>query len=126
MIESGTRVLTDENLHPEVVSFLRREGGDVLDVREEGLTGVSDEELIRRAEAEHRIVITHDRDFGRLLTARGQLSIGVIYLRPGHIDAEFTIGTLQALSEYDRPNRPFIVVAERRKQQVQVRVRPLT
>lgn len=36
------------------------------------------------------------------------------------------IGTLQALSEYDRPSRPFIVVAERRKQQVQVRVRSLT
>ena len=57
--------------------------------------------------------------------AQEQLSVGVIYLRPGHIDPEFTIGTLRVLSEYERPEFPFIVVAEREKQKVSVRVRTI-
>jgi len=125
MIDSEARLLTDENVHPQVVSFLRDRGCDVLDVKELGRMGTSDPEIVRRAADEGRTIITHDRDFGRLLMAQEQLSVGVIDLRPGHIDPEFTIGTLRVLSEYERPELPFIVVAEREKQRVSVRVRTI-
>lgn len=125
MIDADVRVLTDENVHPEVVSFLRAGGSDVLDVKEEGWTGMVDEKIVRRAEEKQRIIVTHDRDFGQLLIAQGHLDVGIIYLRPGHIDPQFTIGTLRALSQYERPDPPFIVVAERQKQQVSVRIRTL-
>ena len=39
MIDAGVRVLTDENVHPEVGSFLRAEGKDVRDVKEDRWTG---------------------------------------------------------------------------------------
>jgi predicted nuclease of predicted toxin-antitoxin system len=125
VIDADSRLLTDENLHPGVVSFLRENGCDILDVKEEELSGTSDEALVRHAEEESRIIVTHDRDFGRLLIAQGTLSVGVIYLRPGHINPEFTIGTLRVLSTYERPARPFVVVAERQKQNVQVRIREI-
>lgn len=51
------------------------------------------------------------------------LPTGVIYLRPGHIDPVFTIGTLRVLAEHERPTAPFIVVAEREQQTVHVRTR---
>lgn len=126
MIDADVRVLTDENVHPEVVSFLRAEGSDVRDVKEEGWTGMNDEGIVSRAEDEQRVIVTHDRDFGQMLIAQARLNIGIIYLRPGHIDPRFTIEMLQALLQYDRPDPPFIVVAERQEQQVKVRVRTLT
>lgn len=59
--------LTDENIHPEVVRFLEEQGHDVLDVKREGLAGSSDRTLIQRARNEERVIVTHDRDFGRLV-----------------------------------------------------------
>ena len=42
-------LLTDENVHPGVLAYLRSEGFDVLDVKEEGLGGADDVLLIRLA-----------------------------------------------------------------------------
>lgn len=126
MIDADIRVLTDENIHPEVVSFLRTEGKGVRDVKEEGWMGMEDVKIIHRAEEEQRVIVTHDRDFGQLLIAQARVNVGIIYLRPGHIDPRFTIETLQVLFQYDRPDPPFIVVAERQKQQVNVRIRTLS
>jgi len=36
-------VLTDENIDPDVVVFLRKNGFDVFDIKEEGLQATSDE-----------------------------------------------------------------------------------
>jgi len=38
-------ILTDENIHPEVVAYLRTKGFDVLDVKEEGWQGKKDSDL---------------------------------------------------------------------------------
>lgn len=42
----GYRLLTDENIHPEVVKYLRFKGFDVFDTKEEGLRGKKDMEPI--------------------------------------------------------------------------------
>ncbi|MBI3696105.1 MAG: DUF5615 family PIN-like protein [Acidobacteria bacterium] len=57
-------LLSDENVHPEVVAFLRRQGWDVLDVKEKGWNGADDVALIRTAFEANRVVLTHDSDFG--------------------------------------------------------------
>lgn len=67
MTPADWKLLTDENLHPEVVQWLRGEGFDVLDVKDEDLFGTDDLTIVRRAWAEQRIILTHDRDFGRLI-----------------------------------------------------------
>jgi len=118
--------LADENVHPEVVAYLRTHGFDVLDVKEAGMTGAGDLALIRAATAADRVVLTHDRDFGTLAIAAGEPTAGIVYLRPGHIRAGFTIRTLAALlaRELDLAV-PFLIVAEGGAGAVRIRVREL-
>ncbi|HSK76260.1 MAG TPA: DUF5615 family PIN-like protein [Thermoanaerobaculia bacterium] len=118
--------LTDENIHPEVVKLLRERGNDLLDVKESGLVGSSDLAILRKAYAEHRVVLTHDSDFGRLAVAGLEPVVGIVYLRPGHIEPAFTMGTLDALFErIGEIDTPFMVVAERSAGQVKIRLRQL-
>ena len=90
-------LLTDENIDPAVVSFLRRSRFDVLDVVEARLIGSTDRSLLQLAVSEGRVVVTHDSDFGTLAIRQTAPVIGIIYLRPGHIDSQFTIDSIQAL-----------------------------
>lgn len=89
--------LTDENIDQEVVKFLRDQGFDVLDIKEQGLFSLADRNILEMAEAQNRIVISQDSDFGTLIF-RDKLDVrGVIYLRPGHESPEIhlqTIGTV--------------------------------
>jgi len=51
---------------------------------------------------------------------------GIIYLRPGHIDPDFTVATLRYLRIQDiEVEFPFVIVAERRQQRIRVRVRQM-
>jgi predicted nuclease of predicted toxin-antitoxin system len=117
-------LIADENVHPQVVEALRRQGFDILDVKESGWIGSTDLEVVRRAFAESRIVLTHDSDFGKLAVTTREPLIGVVYLRPGHIDARFTLQTLEVLyAELIDVTPPFIVVAERIGERVRIRYR---
>jgi predicted nuclease of predicted toxin-antitoxin system len=119
-------LLADENIHAEVLAYLRQCGCDVLDVRESGLIGSDDLALLRLARSQNRVVVTHDSDFGALAIARLEPLIGIVFLRPGHIIPQFTIGTLRALFEENADlTPPFIVVAKRRGDQVAIRLRKL-
>lgn len=57
------RFLADENIANDVVIALRNAGHDVFDVKEQGLYGTSDQQLILLAFQQHRIILTHDKDF---------------------------------------------------------------
>jgi predicted nuclease of predicted toxin-antitoxin system len=75
------RFLTDENVARLVLRTLREEGHDVLDVVESRLRSAEDDEIIRVGIDEGRIIITHDKDFGGLLTYPKKEHGGVILLR---------------------------------------------
>jgi predicted nuclease of predicted toxin-antitoxin system len=78
---SEFKLLTDENVSPRVVSFLRENGFDVFDVKESGMNGYSDHIILERALSEHRFVVTHDADFGTLAINSEQPCYGILYLR---------------------------------------------
>jgi predicted nuclease of predicted toxin-antitoxin system len=119
-------LLTDENIHPVVVAELRAMGFDVYDVRKNGLFGRDDSALLQLAQSQGRAVVTHDRDFGTLTVARLEPFVGIIYLRPGHIDPQFTIESLRLVVAQDvELLPPFIVVAKRTANSVTIRVRNL-
>jgi predicted nuclease of predicted toxin-antitoxin system len=108
------------------VTFLRGERCDVLDVKESRLIGSDDLLLIRRAFAEQRVVLTHDSDFGALAVAAGEPITGIVYLRPGHIRAEYTVDTLRTLfGRQLKLTPPFIIVARRVDNKVRIRIRAL-
>jgi predicted nuclease of predicted toxin-antitoxin system len=118
------RFLADANVDPDVVAHLREIGHDAVHVREVGLAVADDEAILRSAHAQRRVVVTHDSDFGRLAIVEGVPFLGIVYVRPGHIDARFTMATLDAVLAMRWPRRgPFLIVARRRRHLVAIRVR---
>jgi predicted nuclease of predicted toxin-antitoxin system len=116
-------ILADENVHPEITAFLRKAGSDVDSIAEQGKFGLSDSEVLQQAAEGGRVVLTHDSDFGGL-ALMGAKFVGIIYLRPGHIRADFTIKTLEAIRDNaPEVTPPFILVAERTGDMVRIRVR---
>ena len=82
------RFLVNENVTGTVIRELRRLGHDVLSVKE-SMRSEADEVILARAQAEQRIVVTHDKDFGEL-AFRSHLptSCGVILFRLTGSDPE--------------------------------------
>ena len=72
--------LADESRPGPVIRALRQAGHDVVAIAETA-AGATDDQVLDRALAERRVLITEDRDFGNLVYARGRLSAGVILLR---------------------------------------------
>ncbi len=75
------KFLTDENVATSVVRALREAGFDVKDIKEEQLHGVSDNDVLRLASREDRIIITHDKDFANVLSFFRMKHKGIILLR---------------------------------------------
>jgi len=119
-------LLTDENVDPDVVAGLRGLGFDVLDVVQGGRQGASDVDLLRWATSQGRIVVSHDADFGTLAILQHEPLVGLVFLRPGHIDPQFTMATIRAVLNADPDvTPPFVLVAKRSGNQVTIRVRAL-
>lgn len=57
--------LADENFPRDAVEALRAEGYDVVWIRTE-FPGIADPEVLSIAQAENRILLTFDKDFGEL------------------------------------------------------------
>ena len=75
------RFLTDENIATSVVHAIRNSGFYVKDVKEENLHGTSDEEIINLANKEDLVIITHDKDFGKIIANHLVRHNGVILIR---------------------------------------------
>jgi len=75
------KILVDENIAWRVVDVLRKNGHDVLSIHEEGLSGSSDEIILKIAIKQQRIILTHDKDFGGLLHDLSQPLCGVVLIR---------------------------------------------
>ncbi|MGH2558101.1 MAG: DUF5615 family PIN-like protein [Thermomicrobiales bacterium] len=75
-------VYLDHNVDPHLAVSLRSQGYDTVVAQEIGMDKASDEEHLRYASREGRILITHDlRDFARLAEAwcqRGESHAGIV------------------------------------------------
>ncbi|HEY2415592.1 MAG TPA: DUF5615 family PIN-like protein [Pirellulaceae bacterium] len=119
-------LLTDENVEADVVDWLRQSGFDVYDVCEQGLEGCDDRHVLQIAVAANRVAVTHDADFGTLAVLQGEPVLWILYLRPGHIDPQFTIRTIQTVLGIDPDlTPPFILVARQGGNGVTVRIRQI-
>jgi len=75
------RFLANENFPFDAVEALRQVGHDVTWIRTES-PGISDPEVLSRAQAENRILLTFDKDFGELaFRAKLPATIGIILFR---------------------------------------------
>jgi len=75
------RVLANENIPLPAVEALREAGHDVLWARSD-MPGAGDLEVLARARAEARLLVTFDKDFGELVYHAGQQAgIGILLFR---------------------------------------------
>ncbi len=73
--------LANENIPSKSISILRNAGYDVIAIGEES-PGISDRDILNRAQIEHRIILTFDRDYGELIYKRRlMIPAGVVYFR---------------------------------------------
>jgi predicted nuclease of predicted toxin-antitoxin system len=77
------RFLLDQNAHARLVPFLSSLGHDATRIARDYPPGLPDSEVLSIAYREQRILITHDRHFGRLVFVELQPHAGVILLRLG-------------------------------------------
>ena len=111
------KLLADENIHVAIVKGLRAEGYDVIWIVEGPLVGGEDEIILEKARAESRVIVTCDKDFGRLVEFdRGTPPVGVILLRYMVIDPNQMLIDLRRVLKYIETaglaDRKFIVVLE--------------
>lgn len=76
------KFLLDENLSPRICSRLDEGGHEAVHVRDLGLAGASDLEVLARAADDGHVVITADTgDFGRELAATRATKPSILLLR---------------------------------------------
>ncbi len=121
------RFLVDANLSPVVAARLTEREHDAVHVADVGLLTASDQEILARADADDRIVVSADSDFGTLL-AVGRLSKpsfvllrSADHLAPGE-QAELVLTHLPHVGE-DLSAGAIVTIAHRR---VRVRSLPIT
>lgn len=74
------RLLWDEGVERQIVERLRSDGRDVDYVAEMD-PGISDDEVLERANVAGSILVTPDKDFGELVYTQRRSHHGVILLR---------------------------------------------
>jgi predicted nuclease of predicted toxin-antitoxin system len=74
------KLLVDQDVYAATARFLLDLGHDVITVASIGLSRAQDQEILRVAREQNRILVTRDRDFGNLVFVKA-LGAGVIYLR---------------------------------------------
>ncbi len=96
--------LANENVAKTIVEGLRKNGHDVLSAKE-SMRGQPDDIILSRAQAEKRIVLTHDKDFGELAIRLGlPAESGVILIRLSGTDKDTacqrTIEAIESRSDW--------------------------
>ncbi|MFH1789407.1 MAG: DUF5615 family PIN-like protein [Candidatus Altiarchaeota archaeon] len=104
------RLLVDESTGKRLAELLKKEGHNTLFVGD-AIPSATDEEVIKKAKNENRILVTDDKDFGELVFRMKKPVSGVILLRTAtHPDERLKI-LVNLIKTYDLTNK-FIVVKE--------------
>ena len=105
------KLFADENLPRGLVIWLLQEGHDVL-YASESRPGAPDSVWLDQAQAESRIILTSDKDFGELIFRDRLTSHGIILLRLGDMPLTDRLSRLEKVwaSVESHPVGKFIVI----------------
>jgi predicted nuclease of predicted toxin-antitoxin system len=82
-----------------VVQWLRQQGHDASHLREQGLHRLPNGAIFEQAEAEGRIILTFDLDFGEIVALSGGKSVSVILFRLHNTRTSHVIERLRKVLE---------------------------
>jgi predicted nuclease of predicted toxin-antitoxin system len=107
------KFIVDECTGDSVAKWLKMSGYEAYSVYTEN-KGAEDEWILEKALKEDYIVITNDKDFGKLVFKRGKGHRGVIFLRLQQESTENKIETIKKVLETcrERLTHSFIVASE--------------
>lgn len=99
--------MADMGISPDTVSWLRSQSHGAVHLHEQGLDRISDPEILEKARAEGRVLLTHDLDFGQLLALSKAASPSVIVfrladMRPDSVNRHLERVLQQVAHELDR------------------------
>jgi len=75
------KFLLDANLSPQTADFLRNLGFNTKSITEDKLGHLGDEEVIKLAKRQKRVVITFDLDLGEIYHAKERGKVGIVVIR---------------------------------------------
>ena len=115
------QLLANENIPGDAVTASRQRGNDVAWVRED-MPGSSDVLVLERAQAEGRILITFDKDFGELAFHNGlPATCGIVLFRISTPSSDYVARlAVAALQQRDDWAGHFSIIEESR-----IRMTPL-
>ena len=115
------RILADENCPGDLVAALRERGHHVAWVLTDS-PGVSDRQILSRAQAERRTIVTFDKDFGELVFRhRLSSSAGILFFRLSGLSLARVIRIgVHAVQSQPSWNGLFGVVTESRLRIIQI------
>ena len=93
--------LADENVPRCIVTWLRGEGHDVL-YAAEALKQTPDADLLSEAEAQARVIVTEDKDFGELVFRDHLNTHGIILIRMGDFPVKLRGHAATVCMDHDR------------------------
>jgi predicted nuclease of predicted toxin-antitoxin system len=91
------RFLLDMGISVKVFLWLNNKGYDAIDLSSLGLHTLPDIEIVKKARAEERIILTSDMDFGHLLAFTKLSTISVVQFRTSNFTAAYIIEKLELL-----------------------------
>ena len=105
------RFLADVNIEKGIVDCLQNKRYDVKWIPNYNC-GMNDEDLLKLAKDERRILITNDKDFGELTFLQKKISVGIILFRVKDQDSKKKAELMEKLitNFYDKILNNFIVI----------------
>ena len=112
---SPLKFLADVNVEKSIVDYIVQNGYDVIWVPEYNCE-MLDEDLLELANAEKRILITNDKDFGELIFLQKKVSTGVILLRVKGQKSQYKVTLVKKLLKNynDKLLNHFVVITKKK------------
>jgi len=114
------RFLADMGVDVRVVEWLRGQGHDATHLRDEGLQRAPDDQVLEKAIAETRVILTFDLDFADLIALAHGRSPSIILFRLGNprlSQVKDRLASVVATSA-DALSRGAVVVVERSRHRI--------
>lgn len=84
------KIIADENVFEPILDFLKNEGHEVINVRANGLSGISDDKIYNLAVTQQLVIVTMDKDFSRMIRFPPERCGGIIVVKLYRMTVEKT------------------------------------